>query len=526
MMQLVDLRADHLALVREILGRLAPNAEVSVFGSRAKWVARETSDLDLCIREAEPLGFKRIGLLKEAFEESNLPYKVDVLDWATTSENFRKIIERDKVVIQKVGGGMSSEWPSTTLGEICSMQGGAIQTGPFGSQLHTSDYKEIGIPVVMPTNIGDGGIVEEGIARIDQSDVERLSQHKLKLGDIVFSRRGDVTKNALIRLREVGWLCGTGCLKVRLGDEKIASSKFISHCLRHPDIKDWLVRHAVGATMPNLNTGILSAVPINLPPLKTQHEIAEALDSLDDRITLLRETNATLEAIAQALFKSWFVDFDPVRAKQEGRAPEGMSDTTAALFPDSFEESELGLVPKGWRVVRLDSFVELAYGKALKAENRKAGSVPVYGSGGITGWHNQALVDQTSIIVGRKGTVGSLYWESRPFFPIDTVFYVKSRKPLTYCYLLLKTLGLDSMNTDAAVPGLNRENVYRLLVTEPPENILAAFDDIASVLRASMDENDQQAQTLAALRDTLLPRLISGQLRLPEAEALIEEATA
>ena len=106
-MQLVDLRADHLALVREILGRLAPNAEVSVFGSRAKWVARETSDLDLCIREAEPLGFKRIGLLKEAFEESNLPYKVDVLDWATTSENFRKIIERDKVVIQKVGGGIS-----------------------------------------------------------------------------------------------------------------------------------------------------------------------------------------------------------------------------------------------------------------------------------------------------------------------------------------------------------------------------------------------------------------------------------
>lgn len=281
-----------------------------------------------------------------------------------------------------------------------------------------------------------------------------------------------------------------------------------------------------GSAQPSLNRNILYSIPLKIPRRDVQDQIATMLRALDDRITLLRETNATLEAIAQALFKSWFVDFDPVRAKQEGRAPEGMSDATAALFPDGFEESELGLVPRGWRVVRLDSFVELAYGKALKAENRKAGSVPVYGSGGITGWHNQALVDQTSVIVGRKGTVGSLYWESRPFFPIDTVFYVKSRKPLTYCYLLLKTLGLDSMNTDAAVPGLNRENVYRLLVTEPPENILAAFDDIASVLRASMDENDQQAQTLAALRDTLLPRLISGQLRLPEAEALIEEATA
>ena len=306
------------------------------------------------------------------------------------------------------------------------------------------------------------------------------------------------------------------------------SPRFLYHVLTNQASLDEFQRIAESrsGTFPQITFDSIAHFPIPVPPIAEQNRLVAFWDALDDRITLLRETNATLEAIAQALFKSWFVDFDPVRAKQEGRAPEGMSDTTAALFPDSFEASELGLVPKGWRVVRLDSFVELAYGKALKAENRKAGSVPVYGSGGITGWHNQALVDQTSIIVGRKGTVGSLYWESRPFFPIDTVFYVKSRKPLTYCYLLLKTLGLDSMNTDAAVPGLNRENVYRLLVTEPPENILAAFDDIASVLRASMDENDQQAQTLAALRDTLLPRLISGQLRLPEAEALIEEATA
>jgi type I restriction enzyme S subunit len=136
------------------------------------------------------------------------------------------------------------------------------------------------------------------------------------MGDIVFSRRGDVTKNALIRPHEVGWFCGTGCLKVRLGNETIASAKFISHCLRQPNIKDWLVRHAVGATMPNLNTGILSAVPIFLPPIQVQREIATLLGALDDRIALLRASNATLEAIAQALFKSWFVDFDPVRARK------------------------------------------------------------------------------------------------------------------------------------------------------------------------------------------------------------------
>ena len=274
---------------------------------------------------------------------------------------------------------MSSEWQNTTLGQICAAQGGAIQTGPFGSQLHTSDYKKFGIPVVMPTNIGEGGIVEDGIARIDEADVERLSQHKLRMGDIVFSRRGDVTKNVLIRPHEVGWFCGTGCLKVRLGDETVATAKFISHCLRLPDIKDWLIRHAVGATMPNLNTGILSAVPICLPPLQIQLEIAAILGALDDRITLLRETNATLEAIAQALFKSWFVDFDPVRAKVEGRTPEGMDEATAALFPDGFEESELGLVPRGWVVQSFRETIQIIGGGTPKTSTLIFGMVKFRG---------------------------------------------------------------------------------------------------------------------------------------------------
>ncbi|WP_421535269.1 restriction endonuclease subunit S [Pseudomonas marginalis] len=416
---------------------------------------------------------------------------------------------------------MTSEWRATTLGAICEVQGGAIQTGPFGSQLHTSDYKEHGIPVVMPTNIIDGGIEQNGIARINSFDVERLSQHKLKIGDIVFSRRGDVTKNALIRPDEVGWLCGTGCLKVRLGNEKIAIAKYISHCLRLPETKEWLVRHAVGATMPNLNTAILSAVPIFLPPLKSQIDIAAILDSFDDRINLLRKTNTTLEAIAQALFKSWFIDFDPVRAKAEGGEPEGMDATIAALFSNSFEESEFGVFPSGWEVLKVEDLMELPYGKALKATDRVDGPVPVYGSGGITGSHNKPLVNGPSVIVGRKGTVGSLYWEDRPFYPIDTVFYVRTKIPLTYCYYLLKTLGLEGMNTDGAVPGLNRNNVYRLPVIVATTPILESFDEIVSSLREKIFLNRQLAQNLTTLRDTLLPRLISGQLRLPEPQVTV-----
>ncbi|MFG6439796.1 restriction endonuclease subunit S [Roseateles sp. LKC17W] len=296
-------------------------------------------------------------------------------------------------------------------------------------------------------------------------------------------------------------------------DFKGNDPRFISYFLQTVDFLAFSDKAAV----PGINRNHLHEAKVQLAPVREQRKIAEFLGMLDQRITLLRETNATLEAIAQALFKSWFVDFDPVRAKRDGRAPEGMDEATAALFPDSFEDSELGEVPRGWLPCRLDSLLELAYGKALKAESRRPGPVPVYGSGGVTGWHDTALVAEPSIVVGRKGTVGSLYWESRPFFPIDTVFYVRTSLPMSYCFELLKTLGLQGMNTDAAVPGINRENVYRLLVPSVPDRVIAAFDAVVSSIRRRIDHNAGHAETLAALRDTLLPRLISGQLRLPEA---------
>ena len=315
----------------------------------------------------------------------------------------------------------------------------------------------------------------------------------------------------------VGWNPARAIAVVRLKDSELRTylkAVLESGAGRH--LIDAVLNTTVQKT---LNLKDIRKLPIPLPSSCTIKEISEMSEALTDRITLLRETNATLEAIAQALFKSWFVDFNPVHAKQQGLAPEGMDEATAALFPDTLEESELGWVPKGWLPNRLDSFLELAYGKALKAENRNPGPVPVYGSGGITGWHDTPLIDSPSIIVGRKGTVGSLYWEGRPFYPIDTVFYVKAKRPLTYCHQLLKTLGLHDMNTDAAVPGLNRENVYRLLVPDAPANVLAAFDASANALRNSIDHNEAQAQTISTLRDTLLPRLISGQLRLPETSA-------
>lgn len=445
---------------------------------------------------------------------------------------------------------MSSEWETTTLGEICSVQGGAIQTGPFGSQLHTSDYKKVGIPVVMPTNIGDGGIVVDGIARIDQLDVDRLSQHKLQLNDIVFSRRGDVTKNALVRPHEVGWFCGTGCLKVRLGTESIANAKFISHCLRLSDTKEWLIRHAVGATMPNLNTAILSAVPITLPPLRTQMEIAEMLGALDDRITLLRETNATLEAIAQALFKSWFVDFDPVRAKIEGRAPEGMDEATAALFPDSFEETELGVVPLGWLPQTFRETIDIIGGGTPKTSNPDFwnGTIPWFSvvdapaasdvfvidtekhitKAGLNGSSTKLLPAGTTIISAR-GTVGRLALTGCPMTMNQSCYGLRGKAEDDYFTFFSTTRLVQQLQQKAhgsVFDTITQETFSGVHLSYPSAEVIAAFDSAIEPLMLRIRENLIQAQTLSTLRDTLLPRLISGQLRLPEAHASTAELTA
>ncbi len=244
----------------------------------------------------------------------------------------------------------------------------------------------------------------------------------------------------------------------------------------------------------------------------------ELLKKFDDKILLNHQINQTLEQVAQALFKSWFVDFEPVKAQIavlevggsqedatlaamtaisgkdadsltifEQEHPEKYAElrATAELFPSTMQESELGDIPAGWSSQRMSNIATLHYGKALKKTERIDGPYPVYGSGGVTGSHNGYLVEGPGIIVGRKGSIGTIYWEDGKFHPIDTVYYVATKEeiPLSYLYYLMKTLNLPSMNTDAAVPGLNRDNVYRLEVLKPTQSILNRFDNYIATIR-------------------------------------------
>jgi type I restriction enzyme S subunit len=270
---------------------------------------------------------------------------------------------------------------------------------------------------------------------------------------------------------------------------------------------------------------------IPLPPLPEQRAIAHILGTLDDKIELNRRMSETLEAMARALFKSWFVDFEPVRAKMEGRWQRGQSLPGLPahlydLFPDRLVDSELGEIPEGWEVAKLGELLELAYGKALKEEDRQDGTIPVYGSNGQVGWHNEKLVTGPGIIVGRKGNPGVVKWVPTDFFPIDTTFYVvpKDKCPsLSFLFYALERQDLASLSADSAVPGLNRNLAYMSSQILPPRTVLVAFDSAVQPLFQRTYESERESRTLAALRDALLPKLIRGEIRVKEVERFLKE---
>jgi len=229
-------------------------------------------------------------------------------------------------------------WVTKTIGELCDENGGSVQTGPSGSQLHESDYSETGTPVVMPKDILDGTIDEQSVARVSDDHVFRLRRHKVISGDIVYGRRGDIGRQALMRERHAGRLCGTGCLRIRLGEATL-SPKFLHYYLRLGDVIRWIEGQAIGATVPNLNTNILRRLPVTFPidPL-VQNAIAGILSAYDELIRNNKHRTALLERIAEEIYREWFVRL---------------------RFPGHQSTKIAKGLPVGWEMLPLSQLVEL-----------------------------------------------------------------------------------------------------------------------------------------------------------------------
>lgn len=381
------------------------------------------------------------------------------------------------------------KWEIAKLGDISKN----IQTGPFGSQLHQSDYSECGIPVVMPKDLVGGKISEESIARVDKTHVERLCRHKIEVGDILYSRRGDVGRCAHVTKKEEGWLCGTGCLRVTIDSEK-ADSRFVFFQLQHPDTVGWVEKHAVGATMLNLNTTILSSVPIRLPALEIQKRIADILSAYDDLIENNQKQIKLLEEAAQRLYKEWFVDLH---------------------FPGHENTKVVDGVPDGWSRGLLKELISVNYGK----DHKKApddGNIPVYGSGGLMRKCNKSLFSGEAVLIPRKGSLNNIMYVDETFWTVDTMFYATMKQPHTavFVYFFVKAFDMYSMNIGAAVPSMTTKILDAMDVVIPDKETLEKFDKLTKTYFNKIKTLQGQNERLKTARDLLLAKLMSGEVEV------------
>jgi len=310
---------------------------------------------------------------------------------------------------------------------------------------------------------------------------------------------------------------------------------------------------AAGSAQPILNKSSFGMIEIELPACPDQCAVADVLSALDDRIDLLRQTNTALEAIAQALFKSWFVDFDPVHAKVEGREPEAMDAATAALFPSEFEESELGSIPKGWRSATSGAIYEIGIGKTPprkeqhwftdSASDVAWASIRDMGAAGVfltstsefltreaMEKFNVRMVPEGSVLMSFKLTVGRVAIADFDMTTNEAIAHFKSKQgslPQSFLYCFLKSFDMNSLSSTSSIANATNSKAIRSMpILYPGLELAQKFDTFAGPLLERIKMQQRQMLTLESLRDTLLSRLISGKLRLPDATKPAEEAIA
>lgn len=433
---------------------------------------------------------------------------------------------------------MSSEWTFAPL-ESCL-------EALIDYRGKTPEKTDSGIPLITAKIIKRGRIEKATEFIAEDNYASWMRRGIPKEGDIVLTVEAPLGEVAQLGSEKIALAQRVVTLR---GKEGVLDNTYLLYLLQTEEMLDQLKARATGTTVLGIKQSELRKVPLSLPPIAQQRSAASILKTLDDRLTLLRETNATLETIAQSLFKSWFVDFDPVRAKAEGFEPEGMDAATAALFPDSFEESELGLVPMGWRMLPLEDAYEINPPRKLKkgkvAPYLDMASVSTQGHV-VSGVVEREMGSGTKFINGdtllaritpclENGksafvdflSVDQTGWGSTEF----VVLRPRAPLPPYHGYLLarhpaFREHAIQSMSGTSGRQRVQNDVLGRYSVAVPSDEIAEAFGDVVGSAQQKIAANQEQAKTLTHLRDTLLPRLISGQLRLPEAEVMVEEICA
>jgi type I restriction enzyme S subunit len=403
-------------------------------------------------------------------------------------------------------------WSKATLREIVSRDRGLVQTGPFGSQLHQADYTEEGIPVIMPTNISDGRVGIDRIARVTEPTADRLARHKLKPRTIVLPRRGEITKRAFIREEQDGWLCGSGCLKIETHDTDVLP-EFLYYYMAQHDVARWLEQHAVGSTMLNLSAGIVNEMPVHFPSRKAQENIAETLSAYDDLMENNRRRMALLEESARLLYREWFVRLrfpGHEHVRITNGTPEGWERVPVPEAIEINPTTKLSDEEEHWYVEMSDLPTDsMVIQNAIKRDGR---------SGSKFRNGDTLLARITPCLEnGKTGFVN--FMAKGEAGRGSTEFIVLRSKRVTpeFVYCLARTYEFRGNAIKSMVGSSGRQRVQetcfeKFLILIPPRTILDLFSDFAAPAFQQIHNLHKQNQKLRAARDLLLPKLMSGEI--------------
>lgn len=384
-----------------------------------------------------------------------------------------------------------SKWQQVKLGDIACN----IQTGPFGSQLHQSDYSETGTPVVMPKDLVEGKISEQSIARVEASHIERLAKHKIQNGDILYSRRGDVGRCAYAGKKETGWLCGTGCLRVTI-DESHALPKFIFYQLQTSQSVGWVEKHAVGSTMLNLNTSILSNIPILLPPIEVQRKIADVLSAYDDLIENNRKQIKLLEEAAQRLYKEWFIDL---------------------RFPGHESTPIVNGIPADWERKKLEKICPILTGKRDANFGSPEGKYLFFTCAQEPIKSATFSFDTSAVILAGNGDFNVKLYRGK--FEAYQRTYVLSPQNSEMLFLLFGSVrtnmcDLTQKASGSTIKFLTRGMIANIEILVPDDNLLKQYNNFSNNIQKKIEYLSDSIKYVTETRNRLLPKLMSGELEV------------
>lgn len=511
MKQPIDLRPDHAKIVHEIIARHLPAGVcVRVFGSRAKWTAKPHSDLDLALKGKEPLPRSVLGDLAEAFSESDLPFRVDIVDWHNVAPSFQAVIDRDGVRL------------TVPLGEVAKLLSGGTPS-KSNSSLWNGD-----VPWLTPKDMGQwNGTTDAHVTRAAIGKGTKLAPENASFVAV----RGMSLHNEIRVVRSERPLTFNQDIKAVVAGPSM-DSDFLYYALTASKPVLLGLVSAAGHGTGVLDTDRLRSLEIPVLPVEEQQSIAKTISALDDKIELNRRMNETLEGMAQAIFRDWFVDFGPVRRKAAGE-----TDAVAimgGLTPDPARAAQLATLfpaelgndglPVGWTLQPVSAFADLRGGKQLEKQHiLPVGPNPVFGGAGIMGYATISNADGYVITVGRVGAYcGQFFGHRGAAWVNNNASLIKplDSTPPEWLLLALRESDIESIKRGAAQPFVSNGDVGKLPLVDAGAGVRAAFEEFIRPQFLLSEARQAESETLAETRDYLLPRLMSGTVRVDrESEA-------